>query len=244
MLSEKTVLRGGYSRTYDLIFNNIYLNIYSAFPFTQVNSLAARTPNSYQFVYGLAFQGVTPPAVNPLMVPRSLVGGDFRSPYAEQVSFQIQRELARDWGLTVGYVGTKGTALFQTIDGNPTVPGSGGAVRVDNTIGVRRLRGQLRQFHLPLAADQRREAPLAQLLDGRPLHLEHLHRCRQRGLQPSNSGEVAVSQDSYTAQATVAARRTTARIASPSTASMNCPGCGSRGAFSARSSAAGRCPAS
>ena len=196
-LFDKTVLRGGYSRTYDLIFNNIYLNIYSAFPFTQVNSLAARTPNSYQFVYGLAFQGVTPPAVNPLMVPRSLVGADFRSPYAEQVSAQVQHELAKDWGLTVGYVGTKGTALFQTLDGNPTVPGSSGAVRVDNSIGVRRLRANAANsiYHsLQTSVEKRLSRNFSM---GAHYTWSTFIDVASEVFNPSNSGEVAVSQDSY-----------------------------------------------
>jgi hypothetical protein len=45
------------------------------------------------------------------------------------VSFQFQRELPADWAFSVGYVGTKGTALFQTIDGNPTIATPPGTVR-------------------------------------------------------------------------------------------------------------------
>jgi hypothetical protein len=45
------------------------------------------------------------------------VSADFRSPYAEQFALQAQRELKPDWAFSLGWVATKGTALFQTIDG-------------------------------------------------------------------------------------------------------------------------------
>jgi hypothetical protein len=44
-----------------------------------------------------------------------------------------------DWLFSLGYVGTKGTALFQQIDVNPTIPGTRGQ-RVDSSAGVRRMR--------------------------------------------------------------------------------------------------------
>ena len=42
---------------------------------------------------------------------------------ADQYSLEISRELAKDVILRVGYIGTKGNALFQTVDGNPVVQG-------------------------------------------------------------------------------------------------------------------------
>jgi hypothetical protein len=52
----------------------------------------------------------------------------------------VQRELGNNWAATVGYIGTKGTGLFQTTDGNPIVPGSSPAVRVNPNFGVVRDR--------------------------------------------------------------------------------------------------------
>jgi hypothetical protein len=141
--SGKLVLRGGYSRTYDLAFNNIFLNMFSAFPFQLVTTLAANTPNSFVLVDGIRSGKVAPvnPS-NPLLVTRTNVTSDFRSPLAEQFSVQFQRELGKDWALSTGWVGTKGTALFQSIDGNPTIAGAnaGGTIRVDGTRGVIRTR--------------------------------------------------------------------------------------------------------
>ena len=175
-LTQKTVLRGGYSRTYDLIFNNIFLNIYSAFPFTQVVNLPAGSPNSYRSIYALGYQGAPAPAItNPLLVTRTIVANDFRSPYAEQFSFQVQRELGGNWALTGGWIGTKGTALFQSVDGNPTIPGTGGTARVNGLEGIRRLRANTA---LPFIRRCKHpgEAALQQLLPRQPLHLEHVHR--------------------------------------------------------------------
>lgn len=193
----KLVLRGGYSRTYDLIFNNIYLNVYSAFPFTQVNNLPARTAGSWDYVYGLGFQGRPAPAVNPLLVPRTLVGGDFRAPLAEQMSFQIQREVAQNWNLTMGWVGTKGTGLFQTIDGNPTVPGTNGTQRVDNTQGVRRLRANAassiyHSFQTSLEKRYSRNLTMAAHYTWSAFIDD-----ASEIFNPSVAGEVAVPQDSY-----------------------------------------------
>ena len=50
------------------------------------------------------------------------MGEDFRAPVYDQFSFGIERELSRDIVLRVGYVGTRGRDLFQTLDGNPRVP--------------------------------------------------------------------------------------------------------------------------
>jgi hypothetical protein len=74
---------------------------------------------------------------------RTIVNNLFRSPFAEQVSMQFQRELAGGFVLSTGYVGTKGTALFQSIDGNPTVataPGTPRTVRANPNKGVIRER--------------------------------------------------------------------------------------------------------
>jgi len=43
---------------------------------------------------------------------RTVVEENFRAPVAEQFSFEVQRQMARDTVFRVGYVGTKGTGLF------------------------------------------------------------------------------------------------------------------------------------
>jgi hypothetical protein len=112
---DKTVIRGGYSRTNDYGFININLNIASAFPF--VFALNPALTNAYANLLSAS----APPTGNWPFITQTTVGEDFRAPSADQFSFEISRELSKDVVMRVGYVGTKGNALFQTVDGNPVV---------------------------------------------------------------------------------------------------------------------------
>ncbi len=149
---DKLIVRGGYSRTHDYGFININLNIASAFPF-----LFALNP-SLTNAYANLLSAATPLPADIPFITRTTVAPDFRSPVADQYSLEIQRELAKDWVMRVGYVATKGTGLFQTVDGNPVVAARTNRtdpnfiftppnstlrdlpVRVDNTRGVIRER--------------------------------------------------------------------------------------------------------
>jgi hypothetical protein len=190
----RLVMRGGYSRTYDVAFINIALNVGSAFPFLFSDSLPANTPNSYPRLLALASNLQIP---NPDALVRTIVADDFRSPYAEQFSFQLQREVARDWALTVGWVGTKGTALFQTVDGNPTVPGVTPVRRVDPTIGIRRLRANTANsiYHSLQTSLEKR------LSNGFSMGAHYTWSAfidiASEIFNPAVNGDVAVSQDSF-----------------------------------------------
>ena len=148
---DKLVLRGGYSRTYDANYINLNLNVAGGFPY-----LASIT-----FPAANAFTAVTtttvPNVSNPNSLTRTVVANDFRAPATDQYSFEVQRELSNDLVFKVGYIRTRGTGLFQTIDGNARVAcntcnaiGRDNnnnvvpivlAPRVDPTRGVIRLRG-------------------------------------------------------------------------------------------------------
>ncbi|HEV2705946.1 MAG TPA: carboxypeptidase regulatory-like domain-containing protein [Pyrinomonadaceae bacterium] len=133
---DRLVLRGGYSRTNDYAFTNIALNIWSSFPFVQavnVSNLAN------------AFTTFRNQPLNPAAVTRTTVTPDFHSPDYDSYSLEIQRELTRDVVLRVGYVGTKGTGLFESIDANPVLfrtrrAGETPIVRQDPTRATVRLR--------------------------------------------------------------------------------------------------------
>ena len=112
---DKLVIRGGYARTHDSNFININLNIASAFPFIAAISL----PAAGAFA---AIPTAQPAGLNPATFARTIVASDFRAPVYDQFSFETQRELTRDVVLRVGYVGTRGRDLFQTLDGNPRQP--------------------------------------------------------------------------------------------------------------------------
>ncbi len=167
---DKTVIRGGYSRTNDYGFININLNIASAFPF--VFALNPSLTNAYANL----LTATAPPQGNWPFITQTTVGEDFRAPSADQFSLEISRELSKDVVLRVGYVGTKGNGLFQTVDGNPVVQGRTNRTdpaflynpagttltnqprRVDLTRGVERLRCNCAQsiYHsLQVSLDKR-----------------------------------------------------------------------------------------
>jgi hypothetical protein len=109
---DKLVLRGGYARTHDYAFTNIALNIWSSFPFVAAFNLTS-VPNAFATYRTLP--------VNPATFTRTQVTPDFHAPQYDSFSLEVQRELTRDMVLRVGYVGSKGTGLFESIDGNPVV---------------------------------------------------------------------------------------------------------------------------
>lgn len=139
----KMVLRGGYARTNDAAFLNINLNIASAFPF--VASINVPSQGAFSAIRTAQVAGL-----NPNTLARTIVAENFRAPEYDQFSLEVQRELTSDAVLRVGYVGTKGSHLFQTQDGNPFLAGPTAAptcvvsatttCRVDSTRGVIRLR--------------------------------------------------------------------------------------------------------
>ncbi len=145
---DRFVVRGGYARTNDAAFLNINLNIASAFPFVAAINLPS-SQNAFANIRTAQVAGL-----NPNSLARTVVAEDFRAPEYDQFSLEVQRELTRDIVLRVGYVGTKGSHLLQTLDGNPFIAGpAAGATcvpnvttnpinscRVDPTRGVIRLR--------------------------------------------------------------------------------------------------------
>lgn len=135
---DKLVIRGGYTRTFDYAYTNIALNIWSSFPFVSAFNQGGVTN---------AFANLANVPVNPVNLTRTQVTEDFHSPVYDSFSFELQRELNRDTVVRIGYVGSKGTGLFESIDGNPvrfrTDPANSATnppVRVDPLTGPIRLR--------------------------------------------------------------------------------------------------------
>lgn len=132
---DKTVLRGGYSRNHDYAFLNMALNITSAFPFQAAFSVP-RTPGSLAGLPGQTLTLAAAPFLN-----QTLVASDFRTPYSDQYSLEIQREVGLNNVFRIGYIATKGTALFQSQEGNPvTRCGRSDCPRLDPARGVMRVR--------------------------------------------------------------------------------------------------------
>ena len=115
--ADRLVIRGGYARTYDANFVNIAANVARMFPFV-LNQTVSLTG-----AFAAIRNATVPDISQPNRLPRTVVSEDFRAPATDQFSFEIQRELAEDIVVNIGYVRTRGTGLMQSVDGNPCLPG-------------------------------------------------------------------------------------------------------------------------
>jgi Carboxypeptidase regulatory-like domain len=195
---DKFVLRGGYARTNDYAFLNIALNIVSSFPYVAAIN-RSNLANAFTLLQSTP-SGV-PPGQDPNQLTRTVVGEDFRSPLADQFSLEIQRQLSTNLVMRLGYVGTLGKDLFQTLDGNPRqaarLPATGpNSPRVNTSQGVVRLRANEAEswYHsLQTGLDKRFSGGLS----------AGLHYTWSKYLDTASelfnpsSGEVAVAQDSF-----------------------------------------------
>ena len=133
---DRLVLRGGYARSYDATFTLTNGNVFSSFPFTATQNTSLT--NAFKTLINTTVPNIS----NPRQLSRTVVSEDFRAPAADQISLDVQRELSSDLIFKVGYVRTRGTGLFQTVDGNPRLPcpfGTGPATC--NTTGIDRNTG-------------------------------------------------------------------------------------------------------
>ena len=194
---EDFVLRGGYARTNDYAFLNIALNIVSSFPYVAAIN-RSNLANAFTLLQA------TPPGVpagtNPNFLTRTVVGEDFRAPIADQFSLEVQRQLAQNLAFKIGYVGTFGKDLFQTLDGNPRQPFCGNPCttgpRVDPSAAVIRLRANEAEswYHsLQTGLDKRLSHGLSA---GVHYTWSKYLDTASEVFNPSG-GEVAVAQDSF-----------------------------------------------
>ncbi|CAN5448043.1 hypothetical protein BH18ACI2_BH18ACI2_09540 [soil metagenome] len=204
---DNLVLRGGYARTNDYTFINIALNVASSFPFVAAVSLPTTLQTDGTQGINNAFPrlpGVVPSGLNPLRLTRTIVGEDFRSPYYDSFTLEVQRELTSNLFFTMGYVGTKGTALFQTIDGNPRLPGCTTSptnnCRADPAREVIRLRANAASsiYHsMQLSLNKR----LSRGFSGGVHYTWSAFIDEASEIFNPSSGEVAVAQDSFNRRA-------------------------------------------
>lgn len=201
---DKLVFRGGYAVTHDYTFINIALNVASSFPFVAAVSLLADTPFDGAISVPNAFTrlpNVSNAGVDPNSFTRTIVGEDFRSPYYQSFSFEAQRELGTNVVFRLGYVGSKGSALFQTLDGNPRLPGcdpmvSNNNCRANPSQAVIRLRANAASsiYHSMQASMEKRLS--RGFSAGVHYTWSSFIDTASEIFNPS-SGEVAVSQDSF-----------------------------------------------
>ncbi len=131
---DATVIRGGFAISYDPAFYNILLNLQNVAPYSaalalsNANALASTTtsplplpgnPTGDNNQARAIASGVLPLGkLNPIYLTQTKVAPNFHSPYSEQFSFGIQRQINRSNVLEVRYVGTQGVGLFQNVNDN------------------------------------------------------------------------------------------------------------------------------
>jgi hypothetical protein len=212
---DKLVVRGGFTRTHDYAFTNIALNIWSSFPFVAAVSAfptiqatplpTATTPNPAPVsVISNAFTALLNPPFNPSTVNRTIVDENFHMPVYDSFSFEMQREFTRDLVFRVGYVGTKGTGLFESVDANPVrigcTPPTSAACRTNSNQGPTRLRtnsGSSIYHSLQTSLEKR-------LTRGFSAGLHYTYSSfidTMSEIFNVSSGEIAVAQDSYNRRA-------------------------------------------
>src|SRR5262249_1987947 len=129
---DKTVISGGYSIAYDPVFYNIMLNISTSSPMVFNSTTLNAGTGAVAFpVPGLSGQAVQDFAASSGIVARNtfdpkffnetLVTPTFHSPYSEQWSLRVQREISRNNVVELRYVGTHGVSLFATHNTNPRI---------------------------------------------------------------------------------------------------------------------------
>ena len=197
---NRLVVRGGYARTNDYQFINLAQVVATSFPFVGAVSRPGLT-NAFTTLPTLNPNLSDPAALN--LLTRTILDANFRAPIAEQFSLEIQRELDANTVFRVGYVGTKGTGLFQTIDGNPTTRCAAPprCPRVNPNAGVIRIRANAASsiYHsLQLSMDRRFKSGFAA---GAHYTWSSFIDTMSDIFNPSDRGEVAIAQDSFNPRA-------------------------------------------
>lgn len=124
---DKTTIRGGYGIAYDPAFYNLLLNISTSAPLVFLTSAPnLPVPNAVPTGDKVRNAAIASGLIkfntfDPRLFNRTIADPKFYSPYSQQWSLGIQRELFRNNVLEARYLGTKGTGLFQSINANPFI---------------------------------------------------------------------------------------------------------------------------
>jgi Carboxypeptidase regulatory-like domain/TonB dependent receptor/TonB-dependent Receptor Plug Domain len=126
---HKSVIRGGFSMAYDPSFFNLLLNVSTAAPNVFLYALngAALSPTGVRVpadVTGAALKTQFAPPVNsadPRLANQTQFSKPFLSPYAENWTFGIQRQMTSTAAFEVRYAGSRGIKLYQSTNANPNV---------------------------------------------------------------------------------------------------------------------------
>ena len=116
----KTVFRGGYGVFWDIKILNIILTAALNAPFLTTYNFLQSTTGKPTIDLASPFNGTGTPAIP----GAAWIESPFRDGYLQQWNFNVQREITPSLGVTVGYVGSKGTHLDMNYDANEVVTAS------------------------------------------------------------------------------------------------------------------------
>ncbi len=124
---DRSTIRGGFGMAYDATFYNLMLNISTAAPTVFLTSAAGfgvpdASPTGDKVRTAASSSGLIAfNTFDPRLFNRTTINTKMRSPYSEQWSLGIQRQLAGRNVFEIRYVGTHGVGLFQSVNQNPFV---------------------------------------------------------------------------------------------------------------------------
>jgi TonB-dependent Receptor Plug Domain len=115
----RTVIRGGYGLYWDVKLLNVILNSALTAPFLTGFNFSQSTNGIPNINLANPYGGTSG---GPAIPGASWVENLFRDGYVQQWNFNIQHQLTESIGVTVGYVGSKGTHLDRAYDINEPAP--------------------------------------------------------------------------------------------------------------------------
>jgi Carboxypeptidase regulatory-like domain len=124
-----TVLRAAYGVFWGQPLGFLVLNAANTPPPYNLRQAATSGTTTPQLTFGV-FPGVTPQTLIPTSPGGvfTLTPDEFINGYVQQWNFGVERELFRDVGVKLSYVGNKGTHLERRYEGNPALPLAAGAI--------------------------------------------------------------------------------------------------------------------
>jgi hypothetical protein len=122
---QKTMLRAGYGVYYNPSWTNIEGQFAIYQPFTRIIDLVAPPSTSNPWA---DYPGGNPhpyqPSVNSIFDPQInglSYGPNYKETMMQQWNVNVQRELAKDWLVTIGYAGSRGTRIPYLRDANAAI---------------------------------------------------------------------------------------------------------------------------
>ena len=123
-LLKDSVIRGGYSVSFDPAFYNLMLNAQTAAPVVFSYTLAGTTALPMpQDISGSNLQKLAAPpkGVDPRTFNQTLFDPGLHAPYSQNWSLGVQRRFGNNLGGEIRYVGTRAIGQFMTRNANPLI---------------------------------------------------------------------------------------------------------------------------